>query len=85
LNWIDAAQLSGLLREKRRTRQHYHQVAVATGILTPGRVAALLAIQRQSPELVGRHLVAEQAFSEQVLQEELRAYYRFLGNQSSIS
>jgi hypothetical protein len=78
LGWVDAAQLSGLLREQRRIRQPFHDVALATGLLSPGQVASLLAIQRQSPEVVGPHLVAADVLREEVLQEELRAYYQHL-------
>src|SRR5262249_51846675 len=78
LGWIDAAQLSGLLREQRRTRQPFHAVALATGLLSPGQIASLLAIQRQCPEVVGSHLVAEGVLREEVLQGELSAYQQFL-------
>ncbi len=78
LGWIDNPQLAGLLREQRLSRQPFQDVAQQLGLLTPGQIAALLALQRQCPEIVGQHLVAAGLFNKADLQRELQAYYHFL-------
>lgn len=78
LGWLSREEVASVLREQRKTRRPFVEIAQEKGLLSEEEILGLLAIQRESPEDVADRLVQLEVFSPEQRDREVRRYYETL-------
>jgi diguanylate cyclase (GGDEF)-like protein len=76
LGWISPRKLRQVLREQRRSRRLFGEIAVTQRALTESQLYALLALQRERPEDLAESLVDLGALTQEESEQELASYYQ---------
>lgn len=76
LGWITPRKLRQVLREQRRSRRLFGEIAVTQRALTETQLYALLALQRERPEDLAESLVDLGALTQEESEQELASYYQ---------
>jgi hypothetical protein len=78
IEWLPREEVATVLAEQRRTGRPFAEVALRRGVLTPSRLAGLLALQRQLPETLAADLFGRGLLTEGQGKDEVREYYASL-------
>lgn len=74
LGWLNQEQIAAVLREQRRTKRPFPEIANQRGMMSVDRMASLYAIQQQRPRDLARVLVENGAIEEQHARELLKSF-----------